>query len=162
MTLQFSSPKLVKYWTGSAWAESQDFEGYIKMWNGSAWQYVDVRPYADVPDVPLITFSPPGGTAGSPTADFSSAFGAAAGYTITASSSVIWTWDNGAGGFNGYASIASGGSSTAIELVAAYTGYYNEQTFNVSASNGIETKYWIITLTSEGDGGGGGGGEIER
>lgn len=47
MALQFTSAKLVKYWTGSAWAESQDF-GYIKMWNGSTWQYVDIRPYADV------------------------------------------------------------------------------------------------------------------
>ena len=47
MALQFTSPKVVKYWTGSAWAESQDF-GYIKMWNGSTWQYVDIRPYADV------------------------------------------------------------------------------------------------------------------
>ena len=47
MTLQFASPKIVKYWTGSAWAESQDFSN-IKLWNGSAWQYVDIRPYADV------------------------------------------------------------------------------------------------------------------
>jgi hypothetical protein len=47
VALQFTVPKLVKYWTGSAFAESQDF-GYIKIWNGSAWQYVDIRPYADV------------------------------------------------------------------------------------------------------------------
>jgi hypothetical protein len=45
--LQFTSPKVVKYWTGSAWAESQDF-GNIKMWNGSIWRVVDIRPYADV------------------------------------------------------------------------------------------------------------------
>ena len=48
MTLQFTSPKLFKYWNGSAWAESQDFGSKIKLWNGSAWQYVDIRPYADV------------------------------------------------------------------------------------------------------------------
>ena len=48
MALQFTSDKLVKYWTGSAWAESQDFGSKIKLWNGSAWQYVDIRPYADV------------------------------------------------------------------------------------------------------------------
>ena len=47
MPLQFTSPKVVKYWTGSAWAESQDF-GNIKMWNGSIWRVVDIRPYADV------------------------------------------------------------------------------------------------------------------
>ena len=47
MALQFTVPKLVKYWTGSAWAESQDF-GNIKMWNGSTWQVVGIRPYADV------------------------------------------------------------------------------------------------------------------
>jgi len=45
--LQFTSAKLVKYWTGSAWAESQDFSN-IKMWNGSTWQHVGIRPYADV------------------------------------------------------------------------------------------------------------------
>jgi hypothetical protein len=48
VTLQFTSPKLVKYWNGSAWAESQDFGSKIKIWNGSAWQYVDIRLYADV------------------------------------------------------------------------------------------------------------------
>ena len=48
MTLQFTSPKLFKYWNGSAWAESQDFGSKIKIWNGSAWQYIDIRPYADV------------------------------------------------------------------------------------------------------------------
>ena len=48
MTLRFASPKIVKYWNGSAWAESQDFGSKIKLWDGSAWQYVDIRPYADV------------------------------------------------------------------------------------------------------------------
>ena len=47
MALQFTAPKLVKYWTGSAWAESQDFSN-IKLWNGSEWQHVGIRPYADV------------------------------------------------------------------------------------------------------------------
>lgn len=47
MALQFTVPKLVKYWTGSAWAESQDFSN-IKLWNGSEWQHVGIRPYADV------------------------------------------------------------------------------------------------------------------
>ena len=47
MPLQFTSPTLVKYWTGSAWAESKDF-GNIKLWNGSTWASVDIRPYADV------------------------------------------------------------------------------------------------------------------
>jgi len=48
VTLQFVSPKIVKYWDGSAWAESQDFGSKIKLWNGSAWRYVDIRPYVDV------------------------------------------------------------------------------------------------------------------
>ena len=47
MALQFTSAKLVKYWTGSAFAESQDF-GNIKLWNGSTWQHVGIRPYADI------------------------------------------------------------------------------------------------------------------
>jgi hypothetical protein len=142
--LTFLSAKSVKYWNGSSWVGSQDF-GAVKMWNGSTWQYVGIRPYADVA---LVTFSPDGGTSGSPTFDTAEAYGGQAGYTITASSSVVWTWDNGGGGFNGYASVASGSSASSIELVAAYTGSYNEQTFNVSASNGAETKYWVITVIS--------------
>ncbi len=63
MPLQFTSAKLVKYWTGSAWAESQDFSN-IKMWNGSTWQHVGIRPYADVTDetqtVTVGTFSAKG------------------------------------------------------------------------------------------------------
>jgi hypothetical protein len=55
---------------------------------------------------------------------------------------------SGGGGFDGYASVASGSSASSIEFVAAYTGSYNEQTFNVSASNGAETKYWVITVIS--------------
>jgi hypothetical protein len=47
VALQFTSAKLVKYWTGSAWAESQDFSN-IKLWNGSTWQHAGIRPYADV------------------------------------------------------------------------------------------------------------------
>ena len=48
MALQFISAKLVKYWNGSAWAESQDFGSKIKLWNGYEWQYVDIRPYVDI------------------------------------------------------------------------------------------------------------------
>ncbi len=144
MPLVFTAARPVKYWNGSSWVSSRDF-GSIKMWNGSTWQYVGIRPYADVA---LVTFSPAGGTISSPTFDTAEAYGSQAGYTITASSSVVWTWDNGGGGFDGYASVASGSSASSIELVAAYTGSNNEQTFNVSASNGAETKYWVITVTA--------------
>lgn len=143
MPLAFLSAKAVKYWNGSSWVGSQDF-GAVKMWNGSTWQYVGVRPAADVA---LVTFSPDGGTVSSPTFDTGIAYGSQAGYTITASSSVVWNWTT--TDFNGYASVSSGGSASSIELVAAYTGGYNEQTFNVSASNGAETKYWVITVISE-------------
>ncbi len=143
MPLTFLSAKPVKYWNGSSWVGSQDFAA-VKMWNGSTWQYVGIRPYADVA---LVTFSPVGGTISSPSFDTAEAYGSQAGYTITASSSVVWTYTGG-DGFSGYASVASGGSASSIELVAAYTGGFNEQTFNVSASNGAETKYWVITVTS--------------
>lgn len=146
MPLTFTSPKVVKYSTGAGttWAESQDF-GFVKVWNGSSWQYTNVRPYDDVA---LVTFNPEGGTISSPTTDSAFAYGSQAGYTITASSSVVWTWTGG-DGFNGYASVASGSSASSIEFVAAYTGGYNEQVFNVSASDGAETKYWIISVISE-------------
>lgn len=146
MALTFLTAKPVKYWNGSSWVGSQDF-GAIKIWNGSSWQYVGVRPYADVA---LVTFSPAGGTQASPTLDYAAAAGAEASYTITASSSVVWNYTNTDG--NGYASVASGGSSASIELVAGYTGGYNQQIFEVSASNGAETKYWTITVESEGFG----------
>jgi hypothetical protein len=140
--LTFLSAKAVKYWNGSSWVGSGDF-GAVKMWNGSTWQYVGIRPAADVA---LVTFSPAGGTISSPTFDTAEAYGSQAGYTITASSSVVWNWTS--NDFNGYASVGSGGSASSIELIAAYTGGFNEQTFNVSASNGAETKYWVITVTS--------------
>lgn len=48
MALIFTSSKLVKYWTGSAWAESKEFGGAIKLWNGSQWRIVQIRPYANI------------------------------------------------------------------------------------------------------------------
>ncbi len=145
MPLTFMTAKAVKYWNGSSWVGSQDF-GDIKMWNGSAWQAVGIRPYADVP---LVTFSPDGGTSGSPTYLSDSQYSTQATVTISASSSVVWNYTGG-DGFNGYASIGSGGSGSSITFFAAYTGGYNNQQFNVSASTGAETKYWFIDLTSDG------------
>lgn len=147
MPLTFVSAKPVKYWNGSSWVGSQDF-GNVKMWNGSTWQTVGIRPYADVA---LTTFSPDGGTVSSPTYDTAINYGFQADYTITASSSVIWNWSGG-DGFNGYASVGSGGSAASITFTASYTGGYNEQTFYVSASNGAETKYWTLSVISEGFG----------
>ena len=147
MPLTFLSAKAVKYWNGSSWVGSGDFGG-VKMWNGSTWQYVGIRPYADVA---LVTFSPDGGTSGSPTALSDYQYETFASVTITASSSVVWTYTGG-DGFNGYANFASGGSGASITFYAGDTGGYNFQEFNVSASNGAETKYWIVSLTSEGFG----------
>lgn len=145
MPLTFISAKPVKYWNGSSWVGSQDF-GAVKMWNGTAWQYVGVRPYMDVL---LVTFSPAGGTVGAPTGLSDYQVGMAAAVTISASSSVVWNYTGG-DGFNGYASIASGTSATSITFYADYTGSINYQTFSASASNGAETKYWAIDLSSEG------------
>lgn len=149
MPLVFLTSKAVKYSTGAgtSWVGSQDF-GNVKMWNGSEWRVVGIRPYADVA---LVTFSPTGGTVSSPTFDTAINYGASASYFITASSSVVWNW-SGTDGFNGYASVSSGSSASSIELVASYTGGYNEQTFYVSASDGAETKYWTISVISEGFG----------
>jgi len=145
--LTFATPKVVKYSTGAGttWAESQDF-GYVKVWNGSSWQYIGVRPYMDVP---LVTFSPAGGTSGSPTYLEDYQNDATAAVTITASSSVVWTWTQVSGDLNSFASIASGGSASSITFYAQDTGGYNQGEFNVSASNGAETKYWYVTVISE-------------
>jgi hypothetical protein len=142
--LTFLSAKAVKYWNGSSWVGSQDF-GAVKMWNGSTWQGVGIRPYADVA---LVTFSPDGGTSGSPTGLEDYQNDAAAAVTITASSSVVWTWSGG-DGFNGYATVASGSSASSISFYASDTGGYNQQEFSVSASTGAETKYWYVTVISE-------------
>jgi hypothetical protein len=142
--LTFISAKPVKYWNGSSWTGSGDF-GAVKMWNGSAWQYVGIRPYADVA---LTTFSPDGGTVGSPTELTDYQYQTQATVTITASSSVVWTYTGG-DGVNGYANFGSGGSGSSITFFAAFTNGYNNQQFNVSASNGATTKYWFIDLTSD-------------
>ena len=142
MPLTFISAKPVKYWNGSSWVGSQDF-GNVKMWNGSTWQTVGIRPYADV----TFTFSPDGGTSGSPTVITDFQYNTDASATITASSSVVWTYTGG-DGYNGYATVASGGSGASITFYASYTGGYNQQIFSVSASNGAETKYWYIDITS--------------
>jgi hypothetical protein len=142
--LTFTSARVVKYWNGSTWAESQDF-GNIKMWNGTTWQHVGIRPYADVP---LVTFSPDGGTSGSPAYLSDLQYSTQATVTISASSSVVWTYTGG-DGVNGYANFGSGGSGSSITFFAAYTGGYNNQQFNVSASTGATTKYWFIDLTSD-------------
>jgi hypothetical protein len=142
--LAFTNAKAVKYWNGSSWVGSQDF-GAVKMWNGSTWQYVGIRPYADVP---LVTFSPDGGTVGSPTylSDYQNDNAAAV--IISASSSVVWNYSGG-DGITGYATVASGGSASQIIFYAENTGGFNEHIFNVSASTGAETKYWVVTVTSE-------------
>jgi len=144
VALTFLSAKPVKYWNGSSWVGSGDF-GAVKMWNGSTWQYVGIRPYADVA---LVTFSPDGGTSGSPTELSDYQYNTQATVTITASSSVVWTYSGG-DGYNGYANFASGGSGSSITFFAAFTNGYNNQQFNVSASNGATTKYWFIDLTSD-------------
>ena len=148
MPLTFATPKVVKYSTGAGttWAESQDF-GYVKVWNGSSWQYIGVRPYMDVP---LVTFSPDGGTSGSPTYLEDYQNDAAAAVIISASSSVVWNWTQIAGSpFTSYATVASGGSASSIIFYAEDTGGYNQAEFSVSASNGADTKYWYVTVISE-------------
>ena len=145
MPLAFLSAKAVKYWNGSSWVGSQDFAA-VKMWNGSTWQYVGIRPAADVA---LVTFSPDGGTSGSPIGLEDSQNDATAAVTITASSSVVWTWTQVSGDLNSFASIASGSSASSITFYAQDTGGFNQAEFSVSASTGAETKYWYVTVISE-------------
>jgi hypothetical protein len=142
--LAFVTPKVVKYSTGAGttWVESQDFSR-VKIWNGSSWQYIGVRPYADLP---LVTFSPDGGAAAPGTFLSDSEYSGYSFVTISASTSVVWSWtvDNA----NGLATVVSGGSASSITFLLIHNGTARDTTFSVNASNGADNKYWEVFLES--------------
>jgi hypothetical protein len=65
--------------------------------------------------------------------------------TINASASVVWNWNvTGAG----EATVVNGGSASSITFTLPYSGFSYDSFFLVSASNGVETKYWEVYLES--------------
>lgn len=144
MALQFSSPKLVKYWTGSAWAESQDFGGYIKIWNGTAWQYVaGARPYFDVPTVNFTTSLTEGseGTYGSGYAR--------KGYSTTDPPSGDILFPAGIGSLsNSTINKPDGGTTTLLQFVARQVPIKSSLFYSfVFTVSGNQTGTWWNTIT---------------
>lgn len=132
----------VKYWSGSSWL-SPGYFGKLRMWDGSQWRVVE----------PIVaeasgfaSFSPPSGYLQDLTYDGSTS----ASVTITATTSVVWTWTRDAA--IGTASIASGGSGTSITFSLSNALNARSVTFTVSAGG----SNWTVYLYTDGTGGGGG------
>lgn len=145
MPLQFYQPRIVKYWNGSSWVVPQDF-GNVKMWNGSTWSHVGIRPYADFASG---SFTPSGGaSAASPVYLEDYGFeGLDASVRITCTESAVWTHNG-----SNYASVISGGASTAITFSLNTTPFSSSVNIQCSATTGGGApQYWDITLESIGD-----------
>lgn len=98
-----------------------------------------------------VAFTPDGGTSGSPVLlDDYAAGGDDAVVTITCNQTATWTWSR-SGSFDGYATIASGGTGTSISFVLPNAGFTIKQCeFSVSATAGGITRYWTVGLTNDG------------
>jgi hypothetical protein len=97
-----------------------------------------------------VTFTPDGGTAGSPASigDFAT-YPASASRTITSSQTATWTWTR-SGSTQGGASIASGGTGTSITFTLPSSNTApRSTTYSVSATASGVTKYWTVTLDTE-------------
>lgn len=98
-----------------------------------------------------VAFSPDGGTtAGAPLAleDFGTF---TASETITCTQSATWTWSRSSGSF-GTANVSSGSSATSITFTLNTSGFdYRQSEFTLTATSGGITRYYVITLTAEGN-----------
>jgi hypothetical protein len=146
MALGFYGRKLVKYWNGSSWSESQYF-GKIKMWDGSQWRTVEMQVAQDI----AVSFSPDGGTsAGAPVylADYAY-YPSSAMVTVSCSATATWTWSF--SGSSPYSSVASGGSGTSIMfMLDSASGSYYQSNITLSGNAGGITRYWTINLEADG------------
>lgn len=97
-----------------------------------------------------VSFSPAGGSAGSPQAlDDFAIFPTAASVTISCTQSATWTWTR-TGDTQGGATIASGGSGTSNTFSLNPSNTVARETiYTVSATAGGLTRYWTITLNTE-------------
>lgn len=96
------------------------------------------------------TYTPAGGTSGSPTA-VSGTGGPNASASITASQSVTWTYTRTSGTF-GSANVTSGSAASSITFSITGNNTFNIRTsvWSVSASDGSTTKYWTVTVQNTG------------
>jgi hypothetical protein len=99
-----------------------------------------------------INFTPAGGTsAGSPVSvsDFE-VYPGSASVTISCTQSATWTWTR-TSGTTGSGSTASGNSATSITFTMASAQFQQRlSTFTVSGTAGGITRYWTVTLETEG------------
>lgn len=147
MPLIFSGNKFLKYWNGSSWQSSRDF-GRIKVWNGSSWVRAGLQVYEDI----AVTFSPDGGTsAGAPT--FLSDYAIyPASSSVTVSASVPATWVHSYTGDAPIASQSSGSTASSINFTLPSDFYsYFSSTITLSGSASGVTRYWQISLQSDGN-----------
>lgn len=98
-----------------------------------------------------VAFTPDGGTsAGAPVAleDFGTF---TASETISCTTAATWTWSRSSGSF-GTANVSSGSSATSITFTLNTTGFdYRQSEFTLTATSGGITRYYVITLTAEGN-----------
>lgn len=129
----------VKVWNGASWVSATAG----KIWNGSAW----------VDFLASITFTPAGGTSGSPTLLSDNGYDVrAASVTISASSSVTWYWTKLSGSGTTTVSVASGSSATSITVTAGLSLSPRYGTYSIYASDGITNKYWEVFVNTDGTG----------
>lgn len=99
------------------------------------------------------TFSPNGGaSSGSRVSQYAYAYNSTASVTITCTQSATWTYSRLSGSF-GSANISSGASASSITFTMAagiQTFRYSE--WNLDATSGSNTRYWVIQLETESTG----------
>ena len=145
MALQFTVPKLFKYWTGSAWAESQDFSN-IKLWNGSTWQHVGIRPYADVSEetqtvtVGSLLFK--GITSYGYTSSYGSISDGTFGFISNATINYL-NWSNAAGNIL-YFALAGNRANSGWSTVTINGIVFNRSAATYSYDSGTDTTSWSM------------------
>lgn len=111
--------------------------------------------YSKRPTAPGGTFSPDGSTSsGSRTSLYAYQYASTATVTITCTQSATWTY-TAVSGAGGSVNISSGSSATSITFSMAgnISTTFRTRTWNVDATSGSNTRYWAVTVETEGDGG---------
>lgn len=98
-----------------------------------------------------VSFTPNGGTSAGAPVSLSDFGTLTASKTITCTQAATWTWSR-SSGTSGTANVTSGSSATSITFTLNTTGFtFRESTFTLTATAGGITRYYVITLTAEGN-----------
>ncbi len=100
------------------------------------------------------TFSPDGSaSSGSRVSQYAFSYLGTASVTITCTQSATWTYSRLSGSF-GSANISSGASASSITFsMVAGNSSFRYSDWNLDATSGSNTRYWVIQLETEGGGG---------